>query len=273
MVLNITGGVLAAIAYGVLVWLGRWIISSCYQRRFRQFFGEDIMCETDFYLVYTSFMLDESILDECKLPRDRNGRVTKRFYLKQGKPDVRISIEKPISSCEIRATKYLAEVIGAKVRRTPTLSTDYKLADVFGISFVALGSHNSNSKTEDTLRNRGNKFVEFPYKGFLEDVDRWFVDKNGRRIPGDIEPGFDYGLIMKIHPTQDLERTWFVCAGYGEWGTSGAAQYLAHRWKKIYDDAKAEPFAIIVKVPLYKDQLAEPLAHCYGGGPWCLAST
>jgi len=66
-------------------------------------------------------------------------------------------------------------------------------------------------------------------------------------------------LILKIHPRQFPERTWLVCAGIGEWGSSGAAWYLAYRWREIYKYAKNSPFAIIVRVKDKQDESTEPV--------------
>jgi len=67
----------------------------------------------------------------------------------------------------------------------------------------------------------------------------------------------DYGFILKIHPEQHKNKVWIVCAGYGEWGTSGAAYYLAKNWKYIYKKAKDKPFAIMINVEIGKDESAK----------------
>ena len=147
-------------------------------------------------------------------------------------------MERPVSSCELRAVKYLAEVIGAESKQAPTLSSDCDLRGRLDISFVSFGSHLSNYKTKDAIENEGNHLLSFERGKFLS--------KKSGRVVLHLEPGFDYGLILKLHPIQFPERVWFVCAGIGEWGTSGAAWYLAHKWAEIYHYAKQKPFAIIV---------------------------
>ena len=66
-------------------------------------------------------------------------------------------------------------------------------------------------------------------------------------------------MILKIHPTQFSNRTWILCAGIGEWGTSGAAWYLAYKWKEIYRYAKSSPFALVIKVKRNQDEFSEPI--------------
>ncbi len=232
------------------VWAG--VKTWWHQRHFRAFFGEDIRYPTNFHLVDTYFELDTSQLAHCNS--------YPHVYRKVGRSNVLVSIETPVSRAELRATKYLTEAIVAGIGEMPSLRTDYELKEPLNISFVSFGG--SNYKSEDALRNAGNQFVH---------CEKWedTCDKDGRKVleerPSEM---FDYGLILKIHPTQRPHRTWFVCAGIGEWGTSGAANYLAHRWRKIYEDAKRKEFAIIVRVEKTKDESAERIRWKHGDGPW-----
>ena len=75
------------------------------------------------------------------------------------------------------------------------------------------------------------------------------------------QQGFDFGLILKINPIQFPEKTWIICAGIAEWGTSGAAWYLANKWRELYRFAKGEAFAIIVKVRNLQDESSEPVVR------------
>ena len=69
----------------------------------------------------------------------------------------------------------------------------------------------------------------------------------------------DYGLIMNMRPSEHTnnDRVWFVCAGFGEWGTSGSAYYLSRNWKNIAHKYGSKPFAIIVQVEFNKDDSAK----------------
>lgn len=87
----------------------------------------------------------------------------------------------------------------------------------------------------------------------------------------DPESSFDYGLILKIRPEQFPERVWIVCAGIGEWGTSGAGWYLSNKWKEIlkanrpwYDPRglfEGADFATIVQVRPGQDESAKMVRH------------
>jgi hypothetical protein len=67
----------------------------------------------------------------------------------------------------------------------------------------------------------------------------------------------EYGIILKIHPTQFPERTWIACAGMGETGTSGAAWFLARKWKELEKRADgAGRFFALIAVEQGKDESA-----------------
>lgn len=214
-------------------------------RKFRAVFGDDIAKPKNYYLVYAQLILP--------MLYDEKGNVVKYPYRK---PDLRgfgFSIDRPVSSCELRAAKYLSTLIGLETRGSPTLMSDYELRDYLDISFISFGGPLSNCKTKDANINEGNDSIKF------DQPNQQFISvKSKQKIVCD-DPNFDYGLILKIHPGQFPKRTWIICAGRGEWGTSGAAWYLANKWKRIYSVAKKEPFGLIVKVKNGQDESAEPV--------------
>lgn len=241
---NLPGGVVAGLITVGILESYRKIFSLLNRHRFKQVFGEDILKGSNFHLIYAQLGL---------VPvHNKQGNVVTHPYVKPGEESsgARFSIERPVSSCEVRAAKYLAEIIGAESRQAPTLSSDYDLRGQLDISFVSFGGPLSNYKTRDAIGNDGNQLIAF---------DNNFLSKKSGRIVVSPDQGFDYGLILKVHPTQFPERVWLVCAGIGEWGTSGAAWYLAHNWKEIYRYSKKKPFAIIVRVRPRQDESAEPI--------------
>ena len=155
----------------------------------------------------------------------------------------------PISSSEVRSTKYLAESLFQEKGDKLMLSSDTELSTQLNISFVAFGGPLSNYKTKDIMKNKGNELIGF-------DNSRFYSVKSNRKV---LTPDnrYDYGIILKIHPKQFPKKTWFACAGLDEWGTSGAAWYLAKKWKSLYNFAKDSSFAVIVRVNKGQDQSAE----------------
>lgn len=242
---NILGGL---ITVGIIE-LGRKIFSLLRRHNFKMVFGEDVLNGSSFHLTYAQLGL--------RTVTDNHGTVVSHPYIKPGEETAgtAFSIHRPVSSCEVRAAKYLAEVIGAEAKQSPMLSSDYDLRGRLDISFVSFGGPLSNYKTRDVINNGSNQLVVFDNRNFLSKVSSRII----LRIILSPEIGFDYGLILKIHPTQFPKRSWFICAGIAEWGTSGAAFYLAHKWKEIYNYSKGTPFAMIVRVRENQDESAEPV--------------
>lgn len=228
---NIVGG---AITVGLFAAYerGRNILTG---RAYRAVFGDDVRGD-DFHLIYGLLSL------KSLEPHDSHP------YRKTGLPGVGFSIENPISSCELRAAKYLSESIAKNRFSTPRMVADLDLYSKINLSYVAFGGPLSNSKTRDALACDSSLVV----------IDgQQFRVKSTSAVALAIEPGFDYGLIQKTHPPQFPDRTWLVCAGLGEWGSSGSAWYLANKWKDIHAFAQEADFAIIVKVRPGQDEYAE----------------
>jgi len=67
----------------------------------------------------------------------------------------------------------------------------------------------------------------------------------------------DFGIIVKIHPIQNKEKTWICCAGFGLWGTSGASYFLAQKWREILKWAGNKPFGCVIKTKVLSDDSTE----------------
>ena len=241
VLLNVLGG---AITVG-LIELWRLLNRTLAKRAFRRIFGEDIFSPMSFHLVY-----GEMELRPLQLP---NGEVTKHPYQKPGEEASGkvFSIDRPVSSCEVRSAKYLATMIGLEARVGPSLSSDLYLKDRLDLSFIAFGGPGSNFKSRDAINNQQNDMIKF-------DGSNLMSVKTGRALVN-LEDGFDYGLILKIHPTQFQNRIWLVCAGRGEWGSSGAAWFIARKWREIEKLAGNSQFSIVVRVRNEQDEYAEPI--------------
>lgn len=169
-----------------------------------------------------------------------------------GDPTIGIAISRPVSQCELRAANYLSAAIGNAVGSAPALSSDVDIRGQLDIDFVAFGGPLTNFKSYDCHSNPSNRLATVCRSGSE------FTDPKTQRLIGDCsDRSFDYGLILKVHPKQFQSRTWIACSGFGEWGTSGAAWYLANKWRNIQKGAKDRPFAIIVRVRPLQDESAE----------------
>lgn len=227
------------------------------QNRFKCIFGDDALLGSDFHVVHTNFTI--SIVDQ-------NGKPVKHIYKKLGTRTSKafsFSIENPVSGGDARALNHIAALIQTKSRKPIRISTDYDLDAKPDISCVSFGGPMSNYKTKDTLDNDANDLVSFDERG-----KGGFVNVQTGDTIVEPKPSFDYGLILKLHPTDHPKRTWLVCAGYDEWGTSGAAWYLANNWEDIYQNAKQEPFAVVVEVERRKDESAQFVWGKSAGRVW-----
>ncbi len=162
------------------------------------------------------------------------------------------NLEYVISGANARSIGHLANWIGRAGGMTPELKSDTDIDQKRDISFISIGF--KNYKTEDILEDPANNFLKFEEKG-----SRCIVSVAYPKIciaPG-TEPGYDFGIIVKIRSTACPGRSWICCAGFAEWGTSGAVWYLTRNWGKIHSQVKGAPFGFITKTRKGVDEATE----------------
>ncbi|MDD5693244.1 MAG: hypothetical protein PHU86_02135 [Patescibacteria group bacterium] len=74
---------------------------------------------------------------------------------------------------------------------------------------------------------------------------QYSINKNG-----------DLGVLMRIRNPWHKKFYLFVCAGLGEWGTSGSAYYLFQNWKQLYKENKNKDFCYLIRVRPDSDESA-----------------
>jgi len=250
IVLNVIGGAVVAIAAYAFGWLTR----RCRRWMLKLVVGSDFDPTGQYHIVYGSFMLP--------VLHDPQGKVITHPYVKTPLPPSSprripingFSIDNPVSGGEMRACAYLAELFGKARVCAPTLSPDNDLDSRVDVSFISLGSGGSNITTQDTFSHSANQLVTMTPAGF--------VNPSTTQPVADIRPSpdFDYGVILRICPTQHENRTWIVCAGIGEWGTSSAAWFLANKWSDLFwhvVKTRRKTFAVIVRARRGQDESAE----------------
>lgn len=257
LVLNIIGGMIVAILSVLYLKFNR-VMRKWW---FKRIFGQDADKDGMYYVVYGKLSLRECL--------DANGDRIQFPYAKQPRAGilspVGFSIQNPVSSSELRAAKYIASAFAYSAASQPILTSDIDIdlsESPLDRSFISLGNL-SNWKTLDAFENPSNKLVRMTASNFISTLhERQVLDKNKR---------FDYGLILRIRPEQFPHRVWIVCAGLGEWGTSGATWYLSNKWKKLLWSnwfwwnpigfGKGTDFATIVRIKPGQDESAIPVAH------------
>lgn len=236
---NVLGGILASLIF--LLCASLW--SKLKKRRFKEVFGEGV-AEDGMTLVYEEFVLQNT---QVQYP-----------YLK---PDTHwaFSISRPISIASVRAVSYLASAIGKFSGKTPSVRSDLETKSLMDLDLVCFGGPGSNVVTKFCQDNSGNHLAVF------DQPNSQFIRISDGKPLAKLDPKFDHGLILKIHPSQFPKRVWVACAGIGERGTSGSAWFLANKWQEIRKLAGNKPFAIVVRVEpdvLHgRDQSAELVAY------------
>jgi hypothetical protein len=224
LALNVFGGILASLVFSFCVWLRRRFSAW----KFKQVFGKR-GAEEGISLVYDEFEL---------LDKSENYP-----YVKPGGADpFCISISRPISIASVRAVSYLSAAIGKFTGKPPSVRSDLEARTEMDLDFVCFGGPASNVMTATCQSNTGSHLAVF------DQANRQFLRLSDRAHLHKLDPQFDYGLILKLHPVQFPERVWIACEGLSERGTSGAAWFLANKWQTIRNRAGSKPFAALVRV-------------------------
>ncbi|MGA2323642.1 MAG: hypothetical protein ABSG22_07335 [Sedimentisphaerales bacterium] len=226
---NIIGGILVS----GLALLLQLFYRKLHARRFQQVFQDED--DGEFYVVYKSVESKRDVVfpaEESKVPRGTPA--TTNLTL--------------INSCAAtRSVGYLVYTFGKSIGKPPLIVSHADVDQKMNLSFISIGGP-TNHKTKDLMANSANKLLDYEHGKIVAKDSRKILVKDGD------EAGFDYGFIIKIHPTNFPQRTWICCGGFGEWGTSGVAWYLSHRWNDIRKLAGKREFACITKTKIGCDE-------------------
>lgn len=212
----------------------------------RRFWGKGVLGQ-DLVITYGAFL--DSRLTEKNPPPFR--------YVKRYHDGRTISFVGPwgyvVADAEVRSISYLINALSAYKEGPVTIENDTSAFENLERTIVALGSGSSNLLTDLILREPDNIFLEFRQEGNTVFI---FDKKGGVKFPGsEGTVKKDYGMILKIPNLRFPDRFFFVCAGLGEWGTSGASWYLATKWRDLLSEFKGA-FGIVVEADLGSDQSA-----------------
>jgi hypothetical protein len=223
---NVLGGVLASLVFSLCLWVRKrrkaW--------QFKQVFGDRPTAES-INLVY----------EELEL-RDPHHSYP---YKKPGTQPTNngLSISRPVPIASVRAISYLASAIGQHIGAAPSVRSDREIRSFMDLDFISFGGPMSNDLTAACQNNNGAGGL-----AILDQTTNAFVTWPENVLFHQLDPQFDYGLILKIHPVQFPKRVWIACAGLNERGTSGAAWFLANKWQELRNRAGNKPFAALICV-------------------------
>lgn len=233
----------------LLFLLGRfWSVIPKSRRKFllRRFWGKGVLGQ-DFAISYGALI--DSRLTEPNPPPYR--------YVKRYHDGRQVYLVGPwgniVGGCELRSASYISNTLSPYRKKAVAVVDDAAAFANLNRTFVALGSPSSNEITDLILREPNNEFLEFGQEGnayFIRDK------KSGRKFAG-FEPPVrkDYGIALKIPNLRFPGQFFFVCAGLGEWGTSGASWYLATKWRDLQSKS-GNAFGVVVEVEMGSDESA-----------------
>ena len=243
IVYNVVGGILTIVVTALV----EWTLRTWRRRRFQRVFGN---CRDPFQLVYAALKLHPDVKASL-VPAFLRPGGEPFVFVRSDSDSARFSASQVASACELRAASYVASALGKDGACEATFVDCDSVASKLDLDFVSFGLV-SNRKTIDVFRNEANNLVNI-----IPNPDFMASRSTGESLIPDRREYLDYGIILKIHPAQFPERTWIACAGMGEFGTSGAAWFLARKWKELERRAKgAKLFFALLAVEPGKDESA-----------------
>ena len=255
---NVLGGIIVAILSPIIVH---------YWKKFRDWkikriLGFDADQSRKYFLVYAKLALPRLY------KKENNEEITHPYYkpsIEGNKIQSDFSISNPVSSCELRASKYISSLFSSFASSALELTSDLEVFSITNMSFISLGGI-SNYKSIDIFNNNSNELV-------MLNLKNQFVYVNNGLPVFEPKSDFDYGLILKISPEQYPNRVWIACSGLSEYGTSGAAWFLANKWSELikanrsimnlFGLTKTNNFAAIIRVDHGKDDSAKLIKFIY----------
>lgn len=242
--LEATNWLARALAIPGLKATGKFGLKRWWRRQFKKVIGSTA---SEYFIAYANLEVNPLVLRSVSNLQQQLARFP---LVKPNHPDMFFSAQKVVSGSELRAVSYIGTSLVADGGIVAKVVADDAIADKLDIDFISFGAM-SNFKTLDVFANPANRLAGY------SDKDSLFKSKSNGNPLCDFPAGYDYGLILKIHPQQFPGRTWICCAGIGEWGTSGSTWFLAKKWKEIAKRvSERDQFACVIQVKPGQDESA-----------------
>jgi hypothetical protein len=223
------GDVLLSLLPEILKNLRDAIPRSLSKWRLRKFFGSSAVGGTDIHIV----------LDPYQHPLPRTGnRYIKRFFGRRNDQPL-IGEDNVLGINAIRVVNYAVSLFSLYRKHDDPLriSLDEDVRDLWDGTFLCFGSSDSNIKSLDIENLHENNFYSFQFDA---QGQRCF---NVRGEQFSIHNQEDVGIILKLRNPYHPEHSLFICAGLGEWGTSGSAYFCFIIGKQSIDKPEDVIFA------------------------------
>jgi hypothetical protein len=230
--------------------------------RMRRFWGKDLF-DGRFALCHGTLQVDRS----CSTPRgaaEQTATLPLPFVkIFRDGSKIRISgpSENVMGDSEIRSTAYLVRELSRGLKTTVEIEPDNKAFSRLNGSVVAVGSSGSNEITRLILQEPNNRFFDFAQEEGEEGKVFIYEKETKKKYFGFRTPlAKDYGVVVKLPNLRFPGSFFFVCAGLGDWGTSGAAWFLASNWNSLRTKF-ANAFGVVVEVDIGSDESARVVSE------------
>lgn len=219
--------------------------------KFKRFFGQQAIDSDKVFIVLDPY---EHPVSRGNLQKGQN-RFIKNFHGRKQNSAL-IGEDKILGSCSVRVTKYsVSEFALFRQKTNPVkITLDEAVMNNWEGTFICFGSSDSNIKTYDIESLNENNLYSFCFgqngiRCFNIRSDNYSIDSTG-----------DIGILMRLQNPYHSDHKLFVCAGIGEWGTSGAAYYLFKNWRQLHKRFGSKTnFALIIKVDFNSDESAREI--------------
>jgi hypothetical protein len=213
----------------------------------RHFWGKGALAQ-DFMISYGAF-LDSRLLEP--LP-------PKLRYVKNYHDGRRVQFVGPLelvaALAELRSASYILNALSKHIKGPISVVVDEDAFKSMNRTVISVGSSLSNEITDLIMREPNNAFFEFVHNAETTHIKD---KRTGRTFTGFEEPvRKDLGIVLKIENLRFPGHFFFVCAGLGEWGTSGTSWYLANKWRDLDREFKGS-FGLVIEVAWGCDQSAQ----------------
>jgi hypothetical protein len=240
---------------GRLLWeAGKGIIQAVphaiKRRKFAAFFGPSAISGNNI----------SAVVDPYTHPLPRVGNRYVKHFLGRKQDQALIGEDQVLGVNVVRVIAYVSALFSQYRAggRSIQFQTDEAVASRWDGTFLCFGSSDSNIKTFDIELLRQQTFYNFEFgPGGYRQI------RAGNRV-FTIQTKKDYGVLLRLRNPHHSEHWLFVCAGLGEWGTSGSTYYLTDKWSQLYKQHRTSSFVKIIEVDIGSDESAREVFSLQG---------
>lgn len=233
----------------ILGFIGSKLSRSLEEKQFRNFFGDYVSENNKFKIVYGMIEQSESIKN-----LEEQGKGFRKTFHDDHIFQVRTT-SKVVTEDVIRSFAHIYQAIAKFVKKPIPICTDMEAIKDLKSTYITIGGPAVNEMTDWALEGKPSEHFEFSRIGELGEWGLKIIS-TGEFFKHPVGHETDYGLILKVRNSRFPDHFFFICAGIGSWGTSGAAWYLSNHWKTLYKEYKAKEFGIVVEVKRKSDSSA-----------------